>query len=200
MRTFTVNRYSHSVLLSLWLLGGSAHAEQAIFAGGCFWCLDYDFETVAGVQSVGSGYTGGHLPNPDYKRVSSGGTGHYEAIEVSYDPTIVSYSELLAIYWVNIDPLDGEGQFCDRGDSYRSALFPLNDEQREAAIHSKAAAQKRLGATVVTRIIDAKTFYPAEEYHQDYHQKNPLRYKYYRWGCRRDDRLQTLWGSDAIEQ
>ena len=176
---------------------GMGHADRAIFAGGCFWCMESDVEKVAGVTAVISGYTGGHTPNPDYERVSEGNTGHYEAVEVHFDPSLISYRQLLDIYWVNIDPLDSRGQFCDKGSSYRSALFPIDAQQRAAAEQSKRQAQERLGADhrIATVIVDATAFYPAEEYHQDYYLKNPRRYHYYRWSCGRDQRLKELWGS-----
>lgn len=181
-------------------LGGTlpetGHAERAIFAGGCFWCMESDFQDVPGVTAVISGYTGGDMPNPDYQSVSDGGTGHYEAVEIHFDPARISYRQLLDIYWVNIDPLDARGQFCDQGSSYRSALFPIDAQQRAAAESTRDRVQAKLGdKKVATVIVDASTFYPAEDYHQDYYLKNPLRYKYYRWNCGRDQRLKELWGS-----
>jgi peptide-methionine (S)-S-oxide reductase len=177
-------------------LPGISQAERAIFAGGCFWCMESDFQEIAGVTAVISGYTGGHTPNPDYKSVSSGGTGHYEAVEVEFDSARISYRQLLDIYWVNIDPLDGQGQFCDRGSSYRTALFPIDAAQRATAEATRDSVQASLGPQkIATVIVDAATFYPAEDYHQDYYLKNPLRYKYYRWSCGRDRRLAELWGS-----
>ena len=172
------------------------HSASAIFAGGCFWCMESDFEKVNGVTAVISGYTGGHLNNPGYRDVTRGDTGHYEAVTVHYDPAIVSYADLLTIFWANIDPLDDHGQFCDKGPSYRSAIFTLDDAQHQAALHSHAQAQQTLGQgeKITTPIIAATTFYPAEDYHQDYYLKNPLRYKYYRWNCGRDARLDELWG------
>jgi peptide-methionine (S)-S-oxide reductase len=196
-----------AMTLSLWvglLCHNSATAEArsatAIFAGGCFWCMEADFEGVDGVTEVTSGYTGGHLTNPTYGDVTRGSSGHYEAVEVIYDPSEISYAELLSVFWMNIDPLDGKGQFCDKGSSYRSAIFPLNDTQHEAATSSRAEAQKTLGknAEIVTPILAASTFYPAEEYHQNYYLNNSLRYKYYRWNCGRDARLEAVWGKDAL--
>ncbi len=186
-------------LLGLALLAGALRAEpeQAIFAGGCFWCMEADFEKQAGVLSAVSGYTGGHSENPDYKQVTQGNTGHYEAVLVSYDPAQVSYAELLKVFWRNIDPLDDRGQFCDKGSSYRSAIFATAGTQTLAAEESKAEAQLALGQdrNIVTPVLPASQFYPAEDYHQDYYKKNPLRYQYYRRGCGRDQRLQQLWGA-----
>lgn len=185
-----------AVFFLTWLSSPATHAERALFAGGCFWCMEADFEPLPGVRDVVSGYTGGHLPDPDYQRVSAGGSGHYEAIEIRYDPDAISYAALLSHFWLSIDPLDAGGQFCDRGDSYRSAIFALDDEQRRAAEQSRADLQATLGsgAPIATAIIDASTFYPAEEYHQNYAKNNALRYRYYRWNCGRDRRLKALWG------
>ena len=192
-------RYRYIFIVVFLLLAGGLRAEpeQAIFAGGCFWCMEADFEKQAGVLSAVSGYTGGHLENPDYKSVTQGNTGHYEAVLVSYDPQQVSYSELLSVFWRNIDPLDDRGQFCDKGSSYLSAIFAEPGPQMRAAEESKARAQATLGVdrSIVTPILPVTTFYPAETYHQDYYKKNPLRYQYYRRGCGRDLRLQQLWGS-----
>ena len=169
----------------------------ATFAGGCFWCMEPPFDAMDGVKSTVSGYTGGHLDNPTYEQVSSGGTGHYEAIRIEFDPEKVSYPELLEVFWVNIDPTDGAGQFCDRGDQYRSAIFYHTEEQREAAHASKKALKEsgRLSKSVVTPIEAASTFYAAEDYHQDYYKKNPIRYKFYRTGCGRDRVLKKLWAN-----
>jgi peptide-methionine (S)-S-oxide reductase len=169
--------------------------EKAIFAGGCFWCMESDFEKLDGVSKVVSGYTAGKTENPTYQEVSHGNTGHYEAVEVTYDPEKISYPELLSHYWKNIDPYDSLGQFCDKGDSYLSAIFPLNEKQREQAQQSLSSIKKKLDTDkIATRIIDAKPFYLAETYHQDYYLKNPKRYKVYRWGCGRDNRLEEIWG------
>jgi len=169
----------------------------ATFAGGCFWCMEPPFDALDGVVSTVSGYTGGRLENPTYEQVSSGGTGHYEAIRIEFDPEKVSYRELLEVFWVNIDPTDGAGQFCDRGDQYRSAIFYHTEEQREAAHASKKKLQEsgRLSKSVVTPIEAASTFYAAEDYHQDYYKKNPIRYKFYRTGCGRDRVLKKLWAN-----
>jgi len=169
----------------------------AIFAGGCFWCMEGPFDALDGVISTTSGYTSGHVKNPTYRQVSAGSTGHTEALQVVYDPTRVSYEELLEVFWVNIDPLTANAQFCDHGTQYRSGVFYGNDEEKTAALASLEKVKKKLKKPVVTEITMASTFYPAEGYHQDYYQKNPVRYKYYRWSCGRDARLKELWG-DAV--
>lgn len=192
------------------LLGGSQfaaaadnpsadHSAVAVFAGGCFWCTESDFDKVAGVISTTSGYIGGQLKAPSYEAVSSGQSGHMEAVQVRFDPRQTSYAKLLEAYWPSIDPLNADGQFCDSGPQYRSAIFYNSPEQQQLAQASKAAlaASGRLPAPIVTQILPASTFYPAEDYHQDYHSKNPLRYNYYRHGCGRDARLEKLWGSAA---
>jgi len=173
--------------------------EVAIFAGGCFWCVESDFDSVPGVVETVSGYTGGTVDKPTYYQVSAGGTGHLEAVRITFDPKRVSYSELLEIFWRSVDPTDAGGQFCDRGESYQTAIFAASAEQREEAEASKEKLLKSavLGAQVVTPIVDAATFYPAEDYHQDYYRKNPLRYKFYRLGCGRDGRIRDLWGGQA---
>lgn len=169
------------------------YAASATFAGGCFWCMQHAFEGIPGITKTEAGYTGGHTPNPTYKQVSHGGTGHYEAVRVSYDPEQVTYNQLLKVYWKNIDPLDKDGQFCDRGLSYRSAIF-VNDSQRPYAEASKKELMKiQKFKHVVTPILSAGKFYPAEKYHQHYYHKNPIRYKYYRYRCGRDSRLNSLW-------
>ena len=185
------------VLLFGFLFTHHALAEQAkaYFAGGCFWCMESDFEKREGVIDVISGFTGGTLENPTY---SGNHQGHFEAVEITYDPNVVSYQELLDFYWVSIDPFDNKGQFCDKGFSYRSALFPSNAEERALAEASKAAVEARFPSeTVHTEIRDANRFWPVEEYHQNYYTKNPLRYKYYRWNCGRDQRLKEIWGDEA---
>ena len=171
-------------------------AATAIFAGGCFWCLESDFDKVPGVLSTTSGYTGGSLANPSYEQVSAGGTGHIEVVLVRFDPAQTSYAKLLETFWPNIDPLTATGQFCDIGSQYRSAIFYRSPEQQRLAEASKAALQAsaRFAKPIVTEILPAGTFYPAEEYHQDYYRKNPLRYFYYRTRCGRDARLEELWG------
>ena len=169
---------------------------KATFAGGCFWCMEPPFDKLDGVLSTTSGYTGGHLDNPSYEQVSSGRTGHTEAVEIVYDPAKVSYEKLLEVFWVNIDPTDAKGQFCDRGSQYRSGIFYNSEEQRQLAEASKKKidASGRLPKTVVTEVTEATTFYRAEEYHQDYYQRHEFRYKLYRRGCGRDRVLEKLWG------
>jgi len=170
----------------------------AIFGGGCFWCVEADFDKVPGVLSTTSGYIGGSVPNPTYEQVSAGGTGHAEVVRVVYDSSKVSYRDLLAFFWRNIDPLTANAQFCDRGSQYRSAIFYLDDEQKRLAEASKAEmAQRFKPRPVVTEIAPAMEFYPAEDYHQDYYRKNELKYKFYRWSCGRDARLEEVWGAGA---
>ncbi len=173
--------------------------EVATFAGGCFWCVEADFDKVPGVVRTISGYTGGHLKNPTYKQVSAGGTGHREAVQVFYDPKKVSYEKLLDVFWHSVDPTDAGGQFCDRGTSYETAIFANSPEQRRLAEASKQKLEKSgaLNKPVVTPIETAGEFYPAEDYHQDYYKKNPLRYKFYRYSCGRDARLVEVWGSQT---
>ena len=168
----------------------------AIFAGGCFWCMEPPYDELDGVISTTSGYTDGQTPNPSYEAVSAGRTGHTEAVQVVYDPKRVSYEKLIEVFWRNVDPTDAVGQFCDRGSQYRTGVYYTNDEQRRIAEQSKAALMEKrpFKAPIVTPIVAASTFYPAEEYHQDYYLRNPIRYKYYRTGCGRDRRLNQLWG------
>lgn len=168
----------------------------AIFAGGCFWCTESDFDKVPGVIETTSGYIGGHVDNPTYEQVSAGSSGHIEAVRVRFDPSKTSYAKLLEAFWPTIDPVTANAQFCDRGSQYRSAIFYSNAEEQQLAEASKNALEKsgRLPAPVVTEILAASTFYSAEDYHQDYYQRNPLRYNYYRNGCGRDQRLEQLWG------
>jgi peptide-methionine (S)-S-oxide reductase len=176
-----------------------AKTAKATFAGGCFWCMEPPFEALAGVISVTSGYTGGRQERPTYEEVSAGGTGHAEAVQILYNPAIVSYQQLLDVFWHNIDPTTAGRQFCDSGDQYRSAIFYHDAEQARLANASRAKLEKEkpFREPVVTEITAATAFYPAEEYHQDYYKKNPLRYKYYRNGCGRDKRLKALWGDKA---
>lgn len=173
----------------------SGRLAKATFAGGCFWCMEPPFEKLDGVVSVTSGYTGGHKKNPTYDEVSAGGTGHAEAVEILYDPAKISYAQLLEVFWHNIDPTVKDRQFCDVGRQYRSAIFYHDEEQKRLAEQSK---QKLLASgrftAIYTEIVPASAFYPAEEYHQDFYKKNPVRYKLYRTGCGRDRRLQELWG------
>ncbi len=176
-----------------------AMTEQATFAGGCFWCMEAPFDKLDGVISVTSGYTGGTKPNPTYEEVSAGGTGHAEAVQVVFDPRRISYARLLDIFWHNIDPTTRDRQFCDHGHQYRSAIFYHGEEQHRIALKSRALLEKNkpFRDAVVTEIVPAGDFYPAEEYHQHYYRKNPLRYSYYRASCGRDRRLKELWGSAA---
>jgi peptide-methionine (S)-S-oxide reductase len=169
--------------------------STAVFAGGCFWCVEADFDKVDGVVSTVSGYTGGTVVNPTYKQVSHEKTGHYEAVKVTYDPDKVSYDDLVDYYFHHIDPTDAAGQFCDKGESYRSAVFVATAEQREVAEAEVDMINKSgvLGTPVVTRILDAGTFWPAEDYHQNYYRKNPLKYRYYRTACGRDARVKKVW-------
>jgi peptide-methionine (S)-S-oxide reductase len=175
-----------------------APTAVATFASGCFWCTESDFEHVPGVVEAVSGYIGGTGPEPTYQTVSAGGTGYAEAVQLRYDPARVSFAQLLEVFWRGTDPVDGGGQFCDRGDQYRSAIFVHDEAQRAAALQSREmlAQSGRLGQPIVTEIASATTFYPAEAYHQDYYKKNPVRYKLYRYGCGRDRRLAELWGAD----
>ena len=169
--------------------------ENATFAGGCFWCMEAAFDKIDGVVSTTSGYTGGQKDNPTYREVSSGETGHSEAVEVTYDPQKVSYEQLLAVFWRNIDPTVKDQQFCDVGNQYRTAIYYHSEEQKRLAELSKKDVEKRLG-TVQTEIVKASTFYTAEEYHQDFYQKNPERYQAYREGCGQDERLKNVWDND----
>lgn len=171
--------------------------ETAVFAGGCFWCMEGPFDELDGVVATTSGYTGGDQVDPTYGEVSAGGTGHLESVQVTYDPQVVGYDRLLEVFWHNIDPLDARGQFCDKGSQYRSAIFVDGEDQRQVAIASKAdiQADQNFQQPIATEILPAQPFYPAEEYHQDYYLKHPVRYRFYRNGCGRDRRLEQLWGS-----
>lgn len=200
-------RFLIPVLFALTAFAGAAAAETdppektatAIFAGGCFWCMEPPFDKTEGVISTTSGYTGGTVENPTYEEVSAGGTGHAESVKVVYDPSRVSYAELLHVYWRNIDPLRKDAQFCDTGHQYRSAIFYLDEEQRKLAEESKEALEKsgRFNQPIQTEIVKAGPFFPAEKYHQDYYMKNPNRYAFYRWSCGRDARLEQVWGDEA---
>ena len=176
---------------------GAAERGEALFAGGCFWCMETAFEGQPGVKEVISGYSGGTKKDPTYEEVGGGGTGHAESVRVVYDPAKTSYARLLELYWHNVDPFSAEGQFCDRGHQYRSAIFYLDEAQKQAAEASKRAVEKQLGRKVVTEVVAAGPFYPAEEYHQDFYKKNPTRYYSYRLGCGRDARLKDVWGAQA---
>jgi len=166
----------------------------ATFAAGCFWCLESDFDKVEGVLSTTSGYTGGKEPNPTYRDVSSGATGHAEAVEIAYDPAKVSYQKLLDHFWRNVDPFAKDRQFCDSGKQYRGAIFYRNEEEKRLAEESKKAVEAKFKKPVVTEIVPAGPFTAAEDYHQDFYLKNPSKYKFYRWNCGRDQRLEELWG------
>ena len=191
------------LILTLSLFVTPVFAEKqpstAIFAGGCFWCMEPPFDKLDGVISTTSGYIGGHKDNPTYKEVSSGTTGHTEAIEIKYDASKIKYKELLTVFWKNIDPTSGNGQFCDRGSQYRPGIFYLNDDQRKAAVNSLNQLEKNkpFKAPVKVEITEATTFYAAEDYHQDYYLTNPIRYKYYRYACGRDKRLEHIWGENS---
>ena len=169
----------------------------AVFAGGCFWCVEEAFDKVEGVSETTSGYTGGKVENPTYQQVSAGGTGHFEAVRVRYDPTKVGYAELLDVFWRNVDPFDAGGQFCDRGSSYLGAIFVATEEQERLADASREKLADRFDRPIATEILPAEAFYPAEDYHQNYHEKNPLRYKFYKWNCGRAQRLEEIWGKPA---
>ena len=176
--------------LLAWSLPGQA--ATAAFAGGCFWCMEADYEKVEGVSGVVSGFMGGTHPNPTYKGDHD---GHYETVLVTYDPEVVSYQQLLDLFWVSIDPFDGDGQFCDRGESYRSAVFTETEQERtQAEASRKAIAQRFPDQAVATPILSRAKFFPVEEYHQDYYTKRPLRYRFYRARCKRDERLDAIWG------
>ncbi|WP_425088531.1 peptide-methionine (S)-S-oxide reductase MsrA [Stappia sp.] len=177
----------------------AADERTAIFAGGCFWCVESDFDAIPGVLETVSGYTGGTLDNPTYAAVTEGGTGHYEAVRITFDAERVSYAELVAALFRSVDPTDAGGQFCDRGPSYRTAIFVTDDAQRRVAEAAKQDAQKRLDREVVTPILPAATFYPAEDYHQDFYEKSSTRYSYYRWSCGRDETVKRVWGKEAFK-
>ena len=187
------------VLLLASALPLAAQAATAVFAGGCFWCMESDFEKVPGVSDVVSGYAGGRTVNPSYEESSSGTTGHAESVQVTYDSAKVSYEQLLEYYWHHVDPLTANAQFCDHGSQYRSVIFYGNDKEKQAAMASKAKYEKQLGKTIVTEIVAAGPFYKAEDYHQDYYKKNPIRYHYYRHACGREARIKEVWGKDAPE-
>jgi len=182
--------------------GVNAQADnlaRATFAGGCFWCMEPPYDSLDGVVETISGFSGGHVDNPSYEQVVAGNTGHLEVVQVIYDPAVVSYQRLLEVFWRNIDPFQADGQFCDRGPSYRSAIF-VHDETQKAAAHqslSELLSMHLDAGPIDTRMIDFEAFFPAEDYHQDYYRKNPTRYKYYRWRCGRDQRLEALWGDRA---
>lgn len=195
-----------AVLAAMPVGSGIARAQEgkpatptavATFAGGCFWCMETPFEDLPGVLSTTVGYTGGREKNPTYESVSAGGTGHAESVQLVFDPKRVAYEKLLDVFWRNVDPVTANAQFCDHGNQYRSAIFYHDDDQRRLAEASKRRLEEshRLPGAVVTQIVAAGQFFPAEEYHQKYHRKNPIRYRYYRWNCGRDQRLHELWGT-----
>ncbi|MCC2096923.1 MAG: peptide-methionine (S)-S-oxide reductase MsrA [Hyphomicrobiales bacterium] len=191
-----------AILFGIALQMNAAHArniQTAIFAGGCFWCVEADFDKVPGVLSTTSGYIGGKTVDPTYKQVSAGGTGHAEAVRILYDPTKLSYKRLLDIFFRSTDPLTAGRQFCDIGDQYRNAIFYLNERQRKAAEQARANLQAsgRLKGRIVTTIEKAIRFYPAEGYHQNFARKNAVKYKFYRWNCGRDQRIKQIWGKNA---
>ena len=178
----------------------AAPTQEAVLAGGCFWCLEHDLEVLAGVLDAQSGYSGGSLEQPTYGQVSAGGTGHQEVVLVKFDPARISYGDLLRAYWRNIDPLDGGGQFCDRGSSYSPVIFVTGDQQRsqaQASLRAAAAELRRPTEALKVKIKPLKRFWPAENYHQDYAERNKVKYNYYRWACGRDRRLDSVWGSRA---
>ncbi|PAP78306.1 peptide-methionine (S)-S-oxide reductase MsrA [Rubrivirga marina] len=172
-------------------------ADTVVFAGGCFWCMEKPFEELDGVYAVTSGFAGGTVPNPTYDQVTTKTTGHYESVEVVFDPSVVPYDTLLQVYWHNVDPLDDGGQFCDRGSPYRPAIFAGTPEERAAAETTKAALAERFGETIRVPVLDDAPFYAAEDYHQDFYRTNAAHYQRYRMGCRRDARLEQLWGDAA---
>ncbi|WMT85764.1 peptide-methionine (S)-S-oxide reductase MsrA [Pelagibacterium sp. 26DY04] len=178
--------------------GAPAFADTALFAGGCFWSVESNFDKVEGVTATTSGFAGGHVENPSYEQVVYEDTGHYEVVEIEYDPDVVSFAQLLTVFWHTTDPTDAGGQFCDRGESYRTAIFALDEEQRQTAEASKATLAEKTGLTIVTEIKDAAPFYAAEDYHQNFHVTNPVHYEAYRVGCGRDIRINQLWGEQAF--
>ncbi|TVR93214.1 MAG: peptide-methionine (S)-S-oxide reductase [Spirochaetaceae bacterium] len=201
-----INTVMFLAVFMVWTVGGAGLLQAqparttatAVFAGGCFWCMEPPYDALEGVLETTSGFAGGHVVNPTYNQVVSGGTGHLEVVQVTYDPSVVDYARLLEVFWVNIDPLDGEGQFCDRGEHYTSAIFYGNENERRLAEASRQELIRsgRFGSQEIqTGIRPLTTFYPAEEYHQNYYQKNPIRYRFYRNACGRDRRLRELWGS-----
>lgn len=196
---YKMNRIIYVLLAILLTYLPTASADKAVFAGGCFWCMESDFEKLAGVTDVISGFTGGTAKNPTYR---GDHTGHYEAVEVTYDPKKVSYQKLLDYYWVNIDPFDTRGQFCDKGHEYLSAIFVANAKEKKLAEKSRQAVVKQFPKQkVITPILNASTFYPIkgnESYHQNYYKTHSARYKFYRWSCGRDQRLKDIWGDKAI--
>ncbi len=207
MRSSSLAPLLLALSLSVWAQSSSESSTQqaadstlatATFAGGCFWCMEPPYDKLTGVVSTRSGFSGGEVENPSYQQVVAGGTGHLEVVQITYDPALVSYEALLDVFWRNIDPFQANGQFCDLAETYRSAIFVQNEAEREAAEQSLAEIQSRFpNQTIDTRILEFDAFYEAEDYHQDYYQKNPRRYGFYRWRCGRDQRLEEIWGSEA---
>ncbi len=215
--TETLLRIKPALLAVAILVGYAVHcdeakaqnSETAVVAGGCFWCVEADFEKVRGVSEAVSGFTGGTVADPTYRQVTRGGTGHYEAVEISYDPSVISYEQIIELFLRSIDPTDPGGQFCDRGESYRTAIFVENAEERRIAEREIAEAETALGQEIVTPVLEAGSFYEAEDYHQDYYKSGDIiltrfgprskasAYDLYRDACRRDERVRELWGSDA---
>ena len=205
MRSETLLRPLARAAAVFLILGGLAYGAEpnpggmppakATFAGGCFWCMEPPYDELEGVISTISGYIGGTTKNPTYEQVSAGTTGHTEAVEITYDPRKISYEKLLEVFWRNIDPLTANAQFCDSGSQYRSGVFYHDQTQKTLAEASKKRVQSLFKQPIVTEIVAVSEFYPAEEYHQDYYKKNPIRYNFYRYGCGRDKRLQELWGA-----
>ena len=185
------------LLFSAVVMAQDTPTKTIVFAGGCFWCMEPPYDKLDGVISTVSGYAGGHVANPTYRQVTAGGTGHLETVQITYDPKKVSLEKLLEVFWANVDPLDSGGQFCDRGESYTTAILFSGEEQEQTSHHSKTLAASHLGRELATKIIALNEFYPAEGYHQDYYMKNPRRYKFYRWNCGRDSRLEDIWGENA---
>ncbi|MEM9215554.1 MAG: peptide-methionine (S)-S-oxide reductase MsrA [Cyanobacteria bacterium P01_F01_bin.150] len=177
----------------------NGETAQATFAGGCFWCMEHPFDELLGVIETTSGYTGGSVEDPTYEQVSSGTTGHLESVQVEYNPDQVSYEDLLDVYWRNVDPMDGGGQFCDRGNQYRTAIFYHDTDQQQQAEASREMLEDSgiLNQPIATELIEASEFYPAEDYHQNYYETHPVRYKIYRYGCGRDQRLAEVWGEES---
>ena len=196
-RGFWLSMLLATMFASVGRAADSPGFAKAYFAGGCFWCMEEAFEKVPGVTSVASGYMGGNVENPSYEQVSGGATGHAEAVEVAYDSTKVNYAALLDVFWHNVDPMTPNAQFCDHGSQYRAVIFSQTEEEKRLAAASKQALElsKRFAQPIVTDVVMASQFYAAEEYHQDFYKKNPIRYKFYKFSCGRAQRLQELWGA-----
>lgn len=202
MRRWIASLLALVLLVALAAPAAAAPAQEAVFAGGCFWCLEHDLDVLPGVLSAESGYSGGSVANPSYRQVSAGGTGHQESVLVRFDPERLSYTSLLKAYWRNVDPFDGGGQFCDRGDSYRPVIFTQGAAQAEQARSSATAVARQLGvarSALKVQIKPLERFWPAEGYHQNYAERNAIRYNYYRWACGRDQRLRQVWSSQPVK-